>query len=115
MRAFKGSMSGCQICPFVQAWQPLNGVIATKNRNPLRLRFFLRAGERTRTADLLITNEVRYRLCHASINLVLCSLFSGNMNTILYKSSLVNTNFRKNIQKKNNELPGKAEERKRSA
>ena len=91
------------------------GYCDKKNRNPLRLRFFLRAGERTRTADLLITNEVRYRLCHASINLVLCSLFSGNMNTILYKSSLVNTNFRKNIQKKNNELPGKAEERKRSA
>ncbi len=35
--------------------------------HPVYLRTFLRAGDGTRTRDLLTTNEVRYRLCHASL------------------------------------------------
>ena len=47
----------------------------TKNRNTLKTKVFMdvpvfsKASDGNRTRDLLTTNEVRYRLCHASLPL----------------------------------------------
>ena len=48
-----------------------------KNKKQRKIRcFFIRAEDGTRTRDLLTTNEVRYRLCHSSLCIVI--LFHEN-------------------------------------
>ncbi len=53
-----------------------------KNPETLDFRALSRAGEQTRTADLLITNEVRYHLCHASTYFCPASLRQHEYYTI---------------------------------
>ena len=40
---------------------------AKEKRSPIGLRFSFGAGDGTRTCDLLITNQLHYRLCYTSI------------------------------------------------
>ena len=54
-----------------------------KKTGNIILSLFTRADEQIRTADLLITNEVRYQLCHVSVSFAV-SPISQRQQKILY-------------------------------
>ena len=60
---------------------------------PINLLDLLKADDGTRTRDLLITNEVRYHLCHISLSVEL-RLFRSTRITILLSYHFVNTFFK---------------------
>ena len=54
----------------------------------------VKADDGTRTRDLLITNEVRYHLCHISLSHSVDFLFQPTFITILHRKVFVNTFFK---------------------
>ncbi len=65
------------------------------NKKPLNIQGFLSADDGTRTRDLLITNEVRYHLCHISI-LRFCTCHAQALDILSWGAEFVNHKNEKN-------------------